>query len=144
MNVTRRDAMKRGGKVVAAAAVIPVAAKAALASESEDIELLALGRLFQNRSAAMDQLVKEEDQATLNGTEAEQDRIAALVSKGWDDFAEIERQIAAIPAKTIAGIAIKLRVPAKVQVSTKGPYDPFELNLKNALADAERLAGGVI
>ena len=138
--LSRRETLTRGGQAVAAATVIPVAAKAALASEGEDSKLLSLGRLFQERWAAMEELVKEQDQAMLNGTKAEEDRIDALVTKGWDDFAKIERQIAAIPAKAFAGIAIKLRVPAK-NISNKGPYDPYELNTKSALADAERLAG---
>ena len=140
--ITRRETLARGGQAVAAAAVLPVAAKAALASEGEDSKLLALGRLFQNRWAYMEGLVKEQDQAFLDGVKAEEDRIAALVGKGWDEFAGIERQIAAIPAKTFAGIAIKLRVPAK-ELTNEGPYDPYELNLKNALADAEWRAGGM-
>ena len=107
----------------------------------ENSELLALGSLFQERWAAMEGLVREEDQSFLDGREAESDRLHALVDKGWDQFAKMERKIAVIPAKTIAGIVIKLRVLAKTQLPNKGPYDQFELCLKNALADAERLAG---
>ncbi len=60
---------------------------------------------------------------------------------------EIERKIAAIPANTFAGLAVKLRIGTDNQ-RFKTDLDfqvedltPDELSLMNALADAERLAG---
>ncbi|MEE8607610.1 MAG: hypothetical protein V3S55_08400 [Nitrospiraceae bacterium] len=59
---------------------------------------------------------------------------------------EIERKIAATPASTFVGIAIKLRIG----VDNLDPLDPGEtrttdeLNLESALADLERLAGRAI
>ena len=58
----------------------------------------------------------------------------------------IERQIAAIPANTFAGIALKLRIGTDNQPFTvDGRFNvddasADELNLMAALADAERLA----
>ena len=63
---------------------------------------------------------------------------------------EIERKIAAIPANTFAGLAIKLRIGTDNQPfrldpdSQEDQLSTDELNLMTALADAERLAGGVI
>ena len=60
---------------------------------------------------------------------------------------EIERKIAAIPANTFAGLAVKLRIGTDNQSFTLYPDLPAsdlstdELNLMSALADAERLAG---
>ena len=60
---------------------------------------------------------------------------------------EIERKIAAIPANTFAGIAIKLHIGTDNQpfrtdgCFNEGDASTDELNLMAALADAERLAG---
>ena len=55
------------------------------------------------------------------------------------------KQSARIPADTFAGIAIKLRIAADgLRPQYARALEADELNLENALADAERLAGGVL
>ena len=60
----------------------------------------------------------------------------------------LEEQIAAIPANTFAGLAVKLRIGTDNQSFRLYPdlqaddLSTDELNLMSALADAERLAGG--
>ena len=68
----------------------------------------------------------------------------------WDEVSRIENQIAATPANTFAGLVVKLRIGVSNQrfkVDLDFHEDQLsldELNLMAALADAERLAGGVI
>ena len=63
---------------------------------------------------------------------------------------EIERKIAAVPANTFAGLAVKLRIGTDNQPfrldpdSQEDQLTADELNLMTALADAERLAGDTI
>ena len=52
----------------------------------------------------------------------------------------LEKRIAATPANTFAGIAIKLRI-ATDNMDSDAPRYGDELNLVSVLADAERLAG---
>ena len=150
MKTTRRNVLKGGGKAVAAAAVLPVVVKAALASEGEDSELLALWRRYQERFARITQLAKEEDRLFVNGTKAELAEADARVKQGWNEVTEIERQIAATPANTFAGLAVKLRIGTDNQPFRLYPdfqedqLSADELNLMAALADAERLSGGVV
>lgn len=145
MTITRREAMKRGGKVVAAAAVLPVVAKAALVSEGEDSELIALWRRLQERYARAHQLQEEEDRLIEGEQKAELFNAGALV---LHEATEIESQIAAIPANTFAGLAIKLRIgtdnqPFRWDLDFQvDELSTDELNLMTALADAERLASG--
>ncbi|MCH8097874.1 MAG: hypothetical protein IID53_12430 [Proteobacteria bacterium] len=147
MTVTRREAMKHGGKAVVAAAVLPIVAKSALASEGEDSELIALWLRHQERWERASQLQKEEDRLIESGPKAELFKAGALV---WGEVNEIEHQIAAIPANTFAGLAIKLRIGTDNQTFKTDLCFKVEelcmdeLNLMTALADAERLAGGAI
>ena len=144
--ITRRETLAGGGKVIAAAAVLPVIPTIAHAmSDGEDSELIALWQrhqeLWEDRrslQAAEDRLYPHRETRKREYTKA-RDR----TSQAWGEITQIEHQIATTPANTFAGIAIKLRVPAK-NIDNEGPDDPYDLNLKNALADAERLAGGVV
>ena len=68
----------------------------------------------------------------------------------WDEVSRIEREIAATPANTFAGLVVKLRIGVSNQrfkVDLDFTEDQLLLDercLMAALADAERLAGGVI
>ena len=133
--------MKRASQAIAAAAALPVAVKAA---EGEDSELLALWPRLQERYARAHQLQEEEDRSIDSGQKAELFERGVLVSR---EATEIERQIAAIPANTFAGLAIKLRIGTDNQSFRTDLWfqeddaTTDELNLMTAFADAERLAG---
>ena len=142
--LSRRETLARGGQAVVAAAVLPVAAKAALASEGEDSELVTLWRLHQERFERVERLQDVEDRLFPHrARDQAQDRI----KQEWRAINEIEHQIATIPANTFAGLAIKLRIgtdnqPFRLYSDLKeGDLSADEFNLMNALADAERLAG---
>lgn len=147
--LSRRETLARAGVAVAAAAVLPVAAKAALASEGEDSKLIALWRRYQERVAHTSRLNEEEDRLieSVAGTEAGRQRIEGLIRRSYDEANEIESQIAATPANTFAGLAIKLRIgtdnqPFRWDLNYRvEELSTDELNLMTALADAERLAG---
>ena len=142
--ITRREILAGGGKAVAAGAVLSVVVKSALASEGEDSELIALWLRHQERWERASQLQKEEDRLIESGPKAELFKAGALV---WGEVNEIEHQIAAIPANTFAGLAIKLRIGTDNQTFKTDLWFKVEelttdeLNLMTALADAERLAG---
>ncbi len=137
MKITRRETLARGGQAVAATS--PDSGDVSPCGDP-DAELIALGRQHQDWWAHMCRLVKEEDRLLSAGTDAERSEIAAQVSQGWDKSSEMERRIAAIPANTFAGIAIKLRI-ATEDMNEEDMRRPTNANLESALADAERLAG---
>ena len=137
MTVTRREAMKRGGKAVVAAAVLPVVAgiagdaAAATTVPFDDAGLLALWELRRTLVSKVDDPATPDD---------ESDRY-------FDEFSRVTDMIVAAPIATPVGIALKLRIAVE--------YEELELDIKerpqlvmpravvNALADAERLAGMV-
>ena len=137
MIVTRREAMKHGGKAVVAAAVLPVVAgiagdAAATAVPFDDAGLLALWELRRTLVSKVDDPAIPDD---------ESDRY-------FDEFSRVTDMIVAAPIATPVGIALKLRIAVE--------YEELELDIKerpqlvmpravvNALADAERLAGPAI
>ena len=144
--ITRRETLARGGQVVAAAAVLSTLPS--IAQAQEDAELLALWRQHQERFAHTTRLVKEEDRLAVTGPKTEYAKAWGRTKRGWSEVDEIERQIAAIPANTFAGLAVKLRIGTDNQPFRLYPdfqedqLSADELNLMAALADAERLAGG--
>ena len=148
--LSRRETLARGGKVIAAAAVLSVAAKAALASEGEDSELIALWRRYLERRAHWRRVNEEEDRLIESGIKTGGLMINELIRRAGDEVKEVERQIGNTPANTFAGLAIKLRIgtdnqPFKWDLNFKEEQlSTDELNLMTALADAERLAGRAI
>ncbi len=134
MEITRREALARGGQAVAAT---PPDSGDVSPCGDPDAELIALGRQLEEARANGEKLSKELD--PLKGT-AEFGKASDLESAAWERHAEIEEQIGATPATTIDGIIIKLRIVA-TSVPLQGPYNVYETNIKSALADAERLAG---
>ena len=145
--LSRRETLAATGKVMAAAVVLPVVVKSALASEGEDSELITLWRRHQERWERASQLQKEEDRLIESGPKAELFKAGALV---WGEVSEIEHQIATTPANTFAGLAIKLRIGTDNQTFKTDLWFKVEelcadeLSLMTALADAERLAGRAI
>ncbi len=107
---------------------------------TRDIKLLALSQRLKD--ARVEAVRLGDRTARLKGT-PEFGRASDADEAAWKRYGEIEDQIAAIPATTIAGIVIKLRVVA-MSAPTQGPLDVYETNIKSALADAERLAGRAI
>ena len=152
MTVTRREAMKHGGKAVVAAAVLPIVAKSALASEGEDSELIALWRRHQERMERMPALRDAEERLHPHRETRKREYAKAenRTSQVLGELDDIEHQIATTPANTFAGLAIKLRIGTDNQIFRWAlefkveELSTDELNLMTALADAERLAGGAI
>ena len=107
---------------------------------TRDIKLLALSRQLEDARVKAVRL--GDKTARLKGT-PKFGRASDVEDAAWKCCGEIEDQIGATPATTIAGIVIKLRVVA-MSVPTQGPLDVYETNIKSALADAERLAGRVL
>jgi len=107
---------------------------------TRDIKLLALSQQLED--ARVKAVRMGDKTARLKGT-PEFGRAFDAEDAAWKRYGKIEDQIAAIPATTIAGIVIKLRIVA-ASVPTQDPLDVYETNIKSALADAERLAGGVL
>lgn len=108
----------------------------AIDSHGEDVEIIALGRelgrLDERRLALCYEGKDEESQRLFPALEA------------------LERRIREIPAKTLAGIAVKLRIAVNDDDVPGGdpllPFDPDEkyyslrqLALLSALADVERM-----
>ena len=147
--LSRRETLARGGQVVAAAAVLSVAAKAGLASEGEDSELITLWQRYQETFSQAERLQEADDRIFPHRADrkAEYARAWDRSKRGWSEVTEIEHQIATTPASTFAGLAIKLRIGTDNQrfktdlQFTEDQLSTDELNLMTALADAERLAG---
>ncbi len=89
-----------------------------------------------------------EDKAFLSEIEDGQHRDAKgdLPDEALIHMCGLERKIAAAPADTYAGISIKLRIAVNnfASIDPGMTRDSIGLNVKSALADAERLAGGAI
>ena len=131
----RREALARGGQVIAAAAVLPFFAgvagdvAAVPAAPFDDGGLLALWELRRTLSSKVDDPATPAD---------ESDRY-------FDEFSRLTDMIVAAPIATPVGIALKLRIAVE--------YEELDLDIKeqprlvmpravvNALADAERLSG---
>ena len=147
--ITRRETLAAGPGVIAAAAVLPIAAKAALASEGEDMELIALWHRLQSRWGRMHVLRDAEERLHPHRETRKREYAKAenRTSQVLGELDDIEHQIAAIPANTFAGLAIKLRIGTDNQIFRWAlefkveELSTDELNLMTALADAERLAG---
>ena len=150
--ITRRETLAKGGQAVAAAAVLSVAAKAALASKGEDSELLALWRRHQELWARVTLLQRAEDRLYPHREtrKREYTRARDHTKRAWSEISVIEGQIATIPANSFAGLAIKLRIGTdnqRFKTDLNFHVDQLstdELNLMTALADAERLGGRAI
>ena len=111
---------------------------------TRDIKLLALSQRHKEtfRQAERLQEIEDELYPHRDTRKREYTRARGRTEDEWSEVSEIERQIVATPANTFAGIAIKLSVAA-IEIP-KDAHDRNDLAVLNALADAERLAGGVI
>ncbi len=111
---------------------------------TRDIKLLALSQRYKETFSQAERLQAAEDRLYPHRADRKREyaRASDRTGQEWGGVSEIERQIVATPANTFAGIAIKLRVAAAE--IPKDAHDLNDLAVLNALADAERLAGGVI
>lgn len=126
MSATRRDVLTSGAAAFAGA-VLPVAAVVA------DEPLLALWTRYQEADQRM--------RAAWESCRTRKDEIAVAepATRAWEVAIDA---IAAAPAATITGLAIKLRLIGRDISGGTLSYGGEEM-LASALADAERLAGGV-
>ena len=117
---SRRDVIRTGGKVAAAAA-IGVAVATVPAPAGDDAEIIALGREV-SRLAAM------------TGGDADIGRATSMMTR-------IETRISGLKATTFAALAVKLRIAADQLLLEDDDWrSSDQLNLLSALADVERVA----
>ena len=114
---------------------------------TRDIKLLALSQRHKETFSQAERLQKVEDELCphRDTRKREYAKASDRTTQERREVRRIESQIAATPANTFAGLVIKLRI-ATDGLSPEYPRDleTDELNLMAALADAERLAEGVI
>ncbi len=77
--LSRRETLAGGGKAVAAAAVLSVAAKAGLASEGEDSELITLWQRYQETFSQAERLQEADDRIFPHRADREAD-----YARAWD------------------------------------------------------------
>ena len=135
MRTTRRNVLTGGGKAVAAAAVLPMIAGVAgdaVAAPADDMRLLEMWRRAKAFEAKVNDPAAPED---------ESDRC-------YERFAELREAIIATPAATPLVIATKLQIAVDMEDLAKDVVEHPSLVMPRAivtaLADAERLAGGVV
>ena len=146
--ITRRETLARGGQAVAAAAVLSTLP--AIAHAKEDAELLDLERRWYLAFArkrkwreaawqAVDDLPPGQRYAPgspfVLGTPHTKE-LFNLEAQAEHEMRVIEDRMTETPARTIHGVAAKLRVG-------QGPV-MMQAFRQSAVADAERLAGGVV
>ena len=133
MTVTRREAMKHGGKAVVAAVVLPVVIGATASNAAaNDTKLLDMWRQSKALYAKGNNYSIPDDEA----------------DKVFDRAMELDELIIAMPAVTALGIAIKLQLAVNYEGLNmdvvENPQWFMPRAVVNALADAERLAGRAI
>ncbi len=123
--ISRRTALARGGQAVAAAAVFPIAGTPAVAAEG-DAELL-------NLEAQVLRLIDEMNAGLCKNAEGDISD-EALTREEW-----IEAAIARHPARTLEGIAVKLR-RQRYWIEEIYCHEDAPRFVASALADLERLS----
>ena len=135
MIVNRRGIMKRGGKAVAVAAMLPVVAGIAgvtVAAPADDMKLLDMWRQSKDLYAKGNNYSISDDE----------------VDKVFAQATELDELIIATPAVTAFGIAIKLQLAVIYEGLNMDVVENPQLFMPravvNALDDAERLAGRMV
>ena len=127
MQISRRDALATGAAAITTAAVTaPLAVKAAGVKALAGEPLVALERRMLARGAFLD---------SHSGVDHAQ----------WDaaykEWAALQDQIAETPAKTVEGLAVKLRLIAEDSLVHTMDSDFEQGLIRSAVESAERLAG---
>ncbi len=125
--ISRRTALTRGGQAVAAAAVLPVISNIAADAAEGDAELLDL-------EAQVLRLIDEMNAGRCNNAEGDVSEEAIAHEDN------LEAAIARHPARTLEGVAVKLR-RQRYWIEEIYCHDDAPRFVASALADLERLAG---
>ena len=129
MTVTRREAMKRGGKAVAAAAALTTIPS--IVGAKEDAEIL--------RAESEVMRLMDEINAGLHSPDGD------IAEEVWDRRCDLVDAIADTPAHGLEGVAVKLRMAAFQIDVLAGASDMTEHScVLTALETVERLAGRAI
>lgn len=123
----------------AAYALVPEVSTPGRRAAGSDAELRALDREHRQALKQFNRMVHSEPALRRSERHAAWDREFAAAAAALDD---VEMRIAAVPAESIVGLAVKLRVAQRELLPASwGPENTQTLALRAAIADAERLAG---
>ena len=125
MKISRRETLARGGRALAVAAVLPIAGVPAATAEG-DAELLDL-------EAQVIRLIDEMNAGLCKNAQGDISD-EALTREDW-----LEAAIARHPARTLEGVAVKLRRQL-YWIEEIYCHDDAPRFLESALADLDRLA----
>ena len=126
-NITRRTALTRGGQAVAVAAALPVISNIAADAAEGDAELLGL-------EAQVLRLIDEMNAGLCKNAQGDISD-EALTREEW-----LEAAIARHPARTLEGVAVKLR-RQRYWIEEIYCHEDAPRFVASALADLDRLAG---
>ncbi len=124
--ISRRTALARGGQAVAVAAILPVIPNIAAKAAEGDAELLDL-------EAQVLRLIDEMNAGLCKNAQGDISE-EAMTREEW-----LEAAIARLPARTLKGVAVKLR-RQRYWIKDIYCHDDAPRFVESALADLERLA----